>query len=81
MTNAGQPRSRRPTKQVPWDVENGEAAAFLGMGLKICLNKNFDGLVTGVDFDADRGIAEIGFVSATIVSPDDRVRHLRLPVT
>ena len=51
------------------------------MGLKICLNKNFDSLVTGVDFDADRGIAEIGFVSATIVSPDDRVRHLRLPVT
>jgi hypothetical protein len=36
------------------------------MGLKICLNKNFDGLVTGVDFDADRGIAEIDFVSATI---------------
>jgi len=33
------------------------------MGLKICLNKNFDSLVTGVDFDADRGIAEIDFLS------------------
>jgi hypothetical protein len=36
------------------------------MSLEICLKKNFDGLVTGVDFDADRGIAEIDFVSATI---------------
>jgi hypothetical protein len=41
------------------------------MGFKICLNKNLDGLVAGVDFDADRCIAEIDFVSATIVSPDD----------
>jgi len=47
------------------------------MGLKICLDKNLDGLVAGVDFDADRCIAEIDFVSATNLSPDDRVRHLR----
>jgi len=51
------------------------------MGFKICLNKNLDGLVAGVDFDADRCIAEIDFVSATIISPDDRVRHLLLRVT
>ena len=44
-------------------------------------DKNLDGLVAGVGFDADRCIAEIDFVSATIISPDDRVRHLRLPVT
>jgi hypothetical protein len=71
-------RARRLTEQVPWDVENREAAAFLRMGLKICLNKNLDGFIAGVDFDADRCIAEIHFVSATILSPDDRVRHLRL---
>ena len=40
------------------------------MGFKICLNKNLDSLVTGVDFDTDRGIAKIHFVSATILSPD-----------
>jgi hypothetical protein len=56
-------------EQVPWDVEKDEAAAFLGMGLKIGLDKNLDGLVAGVNFDADRRIAEIDFVPPTIVSP------------
>jgi len=36
------------------------------MGFKICLNKNLDGLVAGVDFDPDWCIAEIDFVSATL---------------
>jgi hypothetical protein len=35
------------------------------MGFRICLIKNLDGLVAGVDFDAVRCIAEIDFVSAT----------------
>src|SRR5438552_2954833 len=65
------------TEQVPWNVEDREASAFLRIGFKICLNKNLDSLVAGVDFDADWCIAEIHFVSATIPSPDDRVRHLR----
>jgi hypothetical protein len=60
---------------VPWDVEKDEAAAFLGMGLKIGLDKNLDGLVAGVNFDADRCIAEIDFVPTTIVSTNNRVRH------
>jgi hypothetical protein len=71
LTNAGQ-RARRFTEQVPWDVENREASAFLRMGFKICRDKNLDGLVAGLDFDRDRCIAEIDFVSATIFSPDDR---------
>jgi hypothetical protein len=60
---------RRITEQVPWDVEKGETSASLGMGLKIGLDKNFDGLVAGVNFDADWCIAEIDFVPTTIVSP------------
>jgi hypothetical protein len=51
-------------KQVPWDVEKDEAAAFLGMGLKIGLDKNLDGLIAGVNFDPDWCIAEIDFVAA-----------------
>ena len=47
------------------------------MGLKIRLDKNLDGLVAGVDFDADWCIAETHFVSATILSPNDRMRQLR----
>jgi hypothetical protein len=56
-------------EQVPWDVEKDEAAAFLGMGLKIGLDKNLDGFVVGVNFDPDRCIAEIDFVPTTILSP------------
>jgi hypothetical protein len=61
---------------VAWDIEKDEAAAFLGMGLKIGLDKNLDGFVAGVNFDADWFIAEIDFVPATIVCSDDRMRHL-----
>jgi hypothetical protein len=68
------------TEQVPWDIEQDEAAAFLGMGLKIGLDKNLDGLVAGVNFDPDRGIAEIDFVPTTIVSPaEPRAAPMGLP--
>jgi hypothetical protein len=60
---------------VPWDVEKDKAAAFLGMGLKIGLDKNLDGFVAGVNFDADWCVAEIDFVPTTIVSTNNRVRH------
>jgi hypothetical protein len=45
------------------------------MGLKIGLDENLDGLVAGVNFDADRRIPEIDFVPTTIVSTNNRVRH------
>ncbi len=60
------------------DIEKDEAAAFFGMRLKIGLDKNLDGLVAGMDFDADRRIAEIDFEPTTIVSSKNRVRHLVL---
>jgi len=56
-------------EQVPWDVEKDETSASLGMGLKIGLDKNLDGFVAGVNFDADRCIAEIDLVPTTIASP------------
>jgi len=42
---------------------------------KICLDKNLDGFLAGMNFDAYRRVAQIHFVSATILSPHNRVRH------
>jgi hypothetical protein len=39
---------------------------------KSASTKNFDGLVAGVDFDADGRIAEIDFVSATIATASQK---------
>jgi hypothetical protein len=41
--------------------------------LKHCLTKCAPVASLILDFDADQGIAKIYFVSATILSPDDRV--------
>jgi hypothetical protein len=35
---------------------------------KICLHKNLDGFLTGMNFDAYRRVAKIHFISATILS-------------
>jgi len=46
------------------------------MRLKIRLDKDLDGFLAGVHFDADRCIAEIDLVPATALPSDNRVRHL-----
>src|SRR6516165_4493636 len=44
--------------------------------------KSDDGLLAGINFDADRRITEIYLVSATVAPPDDRMRHFcATPVT
>src|SRR3954462_12852054 len=48
------------------------------MRLKVRLDEYLDCLFAGVDFNADRRIAEIHFVPAVILSPDDGVRHFVL---
>ena len=47
--------------------------------LEIRLDEDLNGLLAGVHFDADRRIAEIHFVSTTVLSTDYGVRHLRFP--
>ena len=45
------------------------------MRFKVCLDKNLDGFLAGIDFDAHRRTAKIHFVPPTILSSDNRVRH------
>jgi hypothetical protein len=75
--SASSSRARSFTKQVAGNVDCREAPPLFGMRLKICLDEYFDRLFAGVDFNTNRRITEIYFVSATILSPDDGVRHFR----
>jgi hypothetical protein len=73
---ASSSRARSFTKQMAGNVDYRKAPPLFRMRLKVCLDEYFDRLFAGVDFNADRRIAKIHFVSATILSPDDGVRHL-----
>jgi hypothetical protein len=48
---------------------------FLGKRLKIRLHKNFDGFFACVNFNANRIVAKIYLVSATVLSAYNGVRH------
>src|SRR6266481_2135184 len=71
--------SRRPTRglaeQVAGDVDYRKTSPFFRVRFKICLHKNLDGLLTGMNFDAYRRVVKLYFISATILSSDNRVRH------
>jgi hypothetical protein len=71
--------SRRPApclaEQVAGDVDYRKTAPFFRVRFKICLHKNLNGLLTGMNFDAYWGVAKIHLISATILSSDNRVRH------
>src|ERR1700726_4277499 len=71
--------SRRPTRglaeQVAGDVDYRKTSPFFRARFKICLHKNLDGLLTGMNFDAYRRVVKLHFISATILSSDNRVRH------
>jgi hypothetical protein len=47
-------------------LKHNEASAVGRIGFPICLNKNLDDLVAGMDFDADGSILEIYMVPTTI---------------
>jgi hypothetical protein len=74
---ASSSRPRSFTKQVAGNADYREAPPLFRMRLKIRLDEYFDRLFARVDFNANRRIAKIHFVSATILSPDDGVRHFR----
>lgn len=71
--------SRRPTRglaeQVAGDVDYRKTSPFFRVRFKICLHKNLDGLLTGINFDTYRRVVKLHFISATILSSDNRVRH------
>jgi hypothetical protein len=71
--------SRRPTgglaEQVAGDVDYRKTSPFFWVRFKICLHKNLDGLLTGMNFNAYLRIVKLHFISATILSSDNRVRH------
>jgi hypothetical protein len=62
---------------VAGNVDDCKAPPLYRMRLKVCLDEYFDRLFAGVDFNANWRIAEIHFVSPTILTPDDGVRHFR----
>jgi hypothetical protein len=65
----------RLTEQVAGNVDYCKTPPFFGVCLDISLHKNLDGLAASVNFDPYRRVAKIHFVSAAIVSSDDRMRH------
>jgi hypothetical protein len=62
-------------EEVAWDVDQRKTSPFFSVRFKICLHENLDGFPAGMNFDAYRRVAQIHFVSATIPSPHNRVRH------
>jgi len=62
-------------EKVARDIDYRKASSLFCAGFEICLNEDLDGLLAGINFDADRRITEIYLVSATVAPPDDRMRH------
>ena len=50
------------TEEVTWDVENRKPPPLFRVRLEIRLDKDLNGLLAGMHFDADRCIAEIHFI-------------------
>src|SRR5712691_7982904 len=66
-------------EKVAWDVDYCKATSLFRQRLKICLDENLDGLPAGINFDTDRRIAKIYLMSATVLPPNNSVRHSRSP--
>jgi hypothetical protein len=58
------------------NIEYSEAPSLLRQRLEICLDENLNRFFARIDLDANRRIAEIYLVSATVVSSDNGVRHM-----
>jgi hypothetical protein len=67
--------TRGLAEQVAGDVDYRKTSPFFRARFKICLHKNLDGLLTGMTFDAYRGVVRLHFLSAIILSSDNRLRH------
>jgi hypothetical protein len=57
------------------DVDYRKASSLFCARFEICLDKDLHGLLAGLNFGANRRITKIYLVSATVVPPDDRMRH------
>jgi hypothetical protein len=76
-------RSRRSlAEKMAGDIDYRKASSLFCAGFEICPHEDLDGLLAGINFDADRRITEIYLMSATVAPPDDRMRHFcATPVT
>jgi hypothetical protein len=57
------------------DIDYGKASPFFRVRFEVCFHKDLDGLLAGMNFDPYRRVFKIHFVSATVLSSDNRVRH------
>lgn len=57
------------------DIDYGKTSPFFRVRFEVCLHKNLDGLLTGMNFDPYRRVFKIYFVSATIAPSDNCMRH------
>src|SRR5262245_16314291 len=74
-------RSRRSlAEKMAGDIDYRKASSLFCAGFEICLNEDLDGLLAGINVDADGRITEIYLMSATVAPPDDRVRHSATPL-
>ena len=58
------------------DIDYGKASPVFRVRFEVCFYKNLDRLLAGMNFDPYRRVFKIHFVSATVLSSDNRVRHL-----
>src|ERR1700730_17725674 len=62
------------------DVEARKPPMLLCMGLKICLDEDFYGLLAGVHFHSDRCVAKIYLMATTVLPSNNRMCHFPLPL-
>jgi hypothetical protein len=67
--------SCRLAKLLSRNIDYSEPPTLLRERLKICLDEYLDGFLARVNFDANRRIAKIDLVSATVFSSNDGVCH------
>jgi hypothetical protein len=57
------------------NVEKSDAPTLLRERLEVRLNEYLDGLLTGVNLNANRRIAKVNLVASSVLSSNDGVRH------
>ena len=70
--------ARSFTEKVAWDVDYRKPPSLFRRGFKICLDEDFHSLLAGINFDADRRVAKIDLMSATVLPTDNCMGHFRV---
>jgi hypothetical protein len=64
-------------EQVAGDIDDRKAPTLFRFCFVICFDKEFDRLVAGVHFDAERRVSEVDFVTPVVFASQDRMRHFQ----